>query len=109
MVLWFFLGEISTILGCICVFFVPGAPDGSTGRFIFVVAFGDLQPLVYKASSLTTELRRIFYWLFLFCVMVLNFSVVSTLCVFSHFSYVWVAEWPPIRKMAVISAYNMFC
>ena len=56
---FFFLGETSTIVGCFCGFVVPGAPEGSTGRLIFVVVFwsspeSNLQPLVYKASDLTT-------------------------------------------------------
>ena len=34
---FFFLGETSTIGGCFCGFIVPGAPEGSTGRLIFVV------------------------------------------------------------------------
>ena len=29
-----------------------------------------------------------------------DFCAVSTLCVFSYFSSVWVAEWPPFEKMA---------
>ena len=37
----FFLGETSSIGGCFCGFVVPGAPEGSTGRLIFVVVFGE--------------------------------------------------------------------
>ena len=37
---FFFLGETSTIAGYIfCGFVVLGAPEGSTGRLIFVVVF----------------------------------------------------------------------
>ena len=35
-----FLGETSTIAVCFCGFVVPGAPECSTGRLIFVV-FGE--------------------------------------------------------------------
>ena len=50
--------ETSTIGGCFCVFVVPGAPESSTGRLLFVVVFwrspgSNLRPLVYKASDLT--------------------------------------------------------
>ena len=45
--------------------------------------------------------------LFVLCLGV-EFCVVSTLCVFSYFSSVWVAEWPPIGKTIANSAYNMF-
>ena len=38
---FFFLGETSSIGGCFCGFVVPGASEGSTGRLIFVVVFGE--------------------------------------------------------------------
>ena len=38
--IFFFLGETSTVESCfLWVFVVPGAPEGSTGRLIFVVVF----------------------------------------------------------------------
>ena len=45
-------------------FIVPGAPEGSTGRLVFVDVFwrspgSNLRPLVYKASDLTTAPRRL--------------------------------------------------
>ena len=39
-VVFFFLGETSNIVGCFCGFVVPGAPECSTGRLVFVV-FGE--------------------------------------------------------------------
>ena len=43
---FFFLGETSTIVGCFCGFVVPGAPEGSTGRLIFVVVFGEARIVI---------------------------------------------------------------
>ena len=37
MSVFFFLGETSTIVGCFCGFVVPSAPEGSTGRLIFLL------------------------------------------------------------------------
>ena len=46
--------------------------------------------------------------LFVLCLGV-DFCAVSTLCAFSNFKFsVWVAEWPPIGKVAAHSAYNIF-
>ena len=37
-----------------------------------------------------------------------NFCAVGALCMLSYISCVSVTEWPPIGKIAVHSAYNMF-
>ena len=52
----FFLGETSTIGGCFCGFVDPGAPEGSTGRLVLLLFLEKpgIEPLVYKASDLTT-------------------------------------------------------
>ena len=36
------------------------------------------------------------------------FVLLAPYVCFHIFSYIWVAEWPPIGKMAAHSAYNMF-
>ena len=49
------------------------------------------------------------WWFLLFYVSALIFFVlVAPYMCFHSFSCVWVAEWPPIGKMAAHSAYNVF-